>query len=83
MGEGSDGVKASECWEAFRVLAICHTVIADVNKKTGKTSYEAESPDEVAFVIVAMELGFLFFERTQSRITLHELDHQSSKMVDR
>ncbi|KAL3378854.1 hypothetical protein AABB24_004665 [Solanum stoloniferum] len=67
----------------FRVLAICHTVIPDVNKKTGEISYEAESPDEAAFVIAARELGFQFFERTQNRITLHELDHQSGKMVDR
>uniref|UniRef100_M0ZI88 Phospholipid-transporting ATPase n=1 Tax=Solanum tuberosum TaxID=4113 RepID=M0ZI88_SOLTU len=66
----------------FRVLAICHTVIPDVNKKTGEISYEAESPDEAAFVIAARELGFQFFERTQNRITLHELDHQSGKMVD-
>ncbi|CAN4082446.1 unnamed protein product [Withania somnifera] len=67
----------------FRVLAICHTVIPDVNKKTGEISYEAESPDEAAFVIAARELGFQFFERTQNRITLHELDHQSGKIVDR
>ncbi|XP_019251739.1 PREDICTED: probable phospholipid-transporting ATPase 8 isoform X2 [Nicotiana attenuata] len=67
----------------FRVLAICHTVIPDVNKKTGEISYEAESPDEAAFVIAARELGFQFFERTQSRITLHELDHRSGKVVDR
>ncbi|XP_059294143.1 probable phospholipid-transporting ATPase 8 isoform X2 [Lycium ferocissimum] len=67
----------------FRVLAVCHTVIPDVDKKTGEISYEAESPDEAAFVIAARELGFQFFERTQSRITLHELDHRSGKMVDR
>ncbi|KAH0706641.1 hypothetical protein KY285_011144 [Solanum tuberosum] len=46
-------------------------------------SYEVESPDEAAFVIAARQLGFQFFERTQSRITLHELNHQSGKMVDR
>ncbi|KAK4346302.1 hypothetical protein RND71_032641 [Anisodus tanguticus] len=67
----------------FRLLAVCHTVIPDVNKITGQISYEAESPDEAAFVIAARELGFQFFERTQSRITLHELDHRTGKMVDR
>jgi len=54
-----------------------------VNKKIGEISYEVESPDEAAFVIAARQLGFQFFERTQSRITLHELNHQSGKMVDR
>ncbi|KAG5590801.1 hypothetical protein H5410_041315 [Solanum commersonii] len=61
-------------------LSYCYP---DVNKKIGEISYEVESPDEVAFVIAARQLGFQFFERTQSRITLHELNHQSGKMVDR
>lgn len=67
----------------FRVLAICHTAIPDVNQKTGEISYEAESPDEAAFVVAARELGFEFYERTQTSISLHELDHQSGKKIDR
>ncbi|XP_057482222.1 probable phospholipid-transporting ATPase 8 [Actinidia eriantha] len=67
----------------FRVLAICHTAIPDVNKETGEISYEAESPDEAAFVIAARELGFEFFERTQTSISLHELDYETGKKVDR
>ncbi|KAA8548107.1 hypothetical protein F0562_004632 [Nyssa sinensis] len=66
----------------FRVLALCHMAIPDVNKESGEISYEAESPDEAAFVIAARELGFEFFERTQSSISLHELD-SSGKKVDR
>ncbi|CAH1412999.1 unnamed protein product [Lactuca virosa] len=56
----------------FRVLAICHTAIPEVKKETNELSYEAESPDEAAFVIAARELGFEFFQRTQTRISLHE-----------
>ncbi|CAK9154288.1 unnamed protein product [Ilex paraguariensis] len=67
----------------FRVLAICHTAIPEVNNESGEISYEAESPDEAAFVIAARELGFEFFERTQTSISLHELDHDSGKKVDR
>ncbi|KAL2943226.1 putative phospholipid-transporting ATPase 8 [Bienertia sinuspersici] len=78
----------------FRVLAICHTVIPDVHEETGhlsyeasqmrqKPSYEAESPDEAAFVIAARELGFEFFKRTQTSIYLHELDRETGQMVDR
>lgn len=66
----------------FRVLAICHTAIPDKNEE-GEISYEAESPDEAAFVIAARELGFEFFERTQASISLHELDHKSGRQVDR
>ncbi|KAI3474893.1 hypothetical protein Pfo_030204 [Paulownia fortunei] len=54
----------------FRVLALCHTAIP-------------ESPDEAAFVIAARELGFEFFERTQTSIFLHELDHRSGRKIDR
>ncbi|RID55229.1 hypothetical protein BRARA_G02504 [Brassica rapa] len=41
----------------FRLLAVCHTVIPEVDEETEKISYEAESPDEAAFVIAARELG--------------------------
>ncbi|XP_071692834.1 probable phospholipid-transporting ATPase 8 [Rutidosis leptorrhynchoides] len=65
----------------FRVLAICHTAIPDVNKETGELTYEAESPDEAAFVIAAREIGFEFFQRTQTSIYLHE--YENGKKVDR
>lgn len=65
----------------FRVLAVCHTALPDVNKDTGELSYEAESPDEAAFVIAARELGFEFFQRTQTSISLHELEN--GEKVDR
>lgn len=67
----------------FRLLAICHTAIPDTDEDTGKVSYEAESPDEAAFVIAARELGFEFFKRTQTSVSLHELDPVSGKKVER
>ncbi|PIN09078.1 Phospholipid-translocating ATPase [Handroanthus impetiginosus] len=67
----------------FRVLALCHTAIPEVNQETDEITYEAESPDEAAFVIAARELGFEFFERTQTSISLHELDFESGRKVDR
>lgn len=66
----------------FRLLAICHTVIPEV-EETGKILYEAESPDEAAFVISARELGFEFYNRTQTGVTLHEMDPLSGKTVER
>lgn len=67
----------------FRLLAICHTAIPEVDEETGKISYEAESPDEAAFVIAARELGFEFYKRTQTSISVRELDPVSGKKVER
>nr|BAJ86425.1 predicted protein [Hordeum vulgare subsp. vulgare] len=67
----------------FRLLAICHTCIPEVDEVTGKISYEAESPDEAAFVVAAHELGFTFYQRTQAGVYLHELDSSSGEQVDR
>lgn len=67
----------------FRLLAVCHTCIPEVDEESGTISYEAESPDEAAFVVAARELGFTFYQRTQTGVFLHELDPSSGKQVDR
>ncbi|KAK4373291.1 hypothetical protein RND71_008675 [Anisodus tanguticus] len=66
----------------FRLLAVCHTVIPEVDERTGKISYEAESPDEAAFVVAAKEIGFELFRRTQTSVSVHELDLVSGKKVE-
>ncbi|KAL1357392.1 hypothetical protein HN51_009311 [Arachis hypogaea] len=67
----------------FRLLAICHTAIPEINEDTGNISYEAESPDEAAFVIAAKELGFEFYKRTQTSLSIFELDPVSQEKVKR
>ncbi|KAK7411392.1 hypothetical protein VNO78_02825 [Psophocarpus tetragonolobus] len=67
----------------FCLLAICHTAIPEVDEETGNVSYEAESPDEAAFVIAAREVGFKFYRRTQTCLSMHELDPVSGKEVER
>ncbi|CAN8305350.1 unnamed protein product [Cochlearia groenlandica] len=67
----------------FRLLAVCHTAIPETNEASGTVSYEAESPDEAAFVVAARELGFEFFSRTQNGIHFRELDLSSGKVVER
>lgn len=67
----------------LRVLAICHTAIPDIDEETENISYEAESPDEASFVIAARELGFEFYERTQTSILLHELDPRTGRTAER
>ncbi|KAJ4887081.1 putative phospholipid-transporting ATPase 12 [Raphanus sativus] len=67
----------------FRLLAVCHTVIPEVDEDTGKISYEAESPDEAAFVIAAREVGFEYFIRTQTTVSVRELDVVNGERVER
>ncbi|XP_030469905.2 probable phospholipid-transporting ATPase 8 isoform X1 [Syzygium oleosum] len=67
----------------FEVLAICHTVIPDVNRGTEDIYYEAESRDEAAFVIAARELGFEFFKRKETSISLRELDYERGEKIVR
>ncbi|XP_039061628.1 probable phospholipid-transporting ATPase 4 [Hibiscus syriacus] len=69
----------------FRVMALCHTgiPIEDDNRITDKLSYEAESPEEVSFLIASQEFGFQFFRRTQSLMVLKEFDPSSMKEVER
>ncbi|XP_042409117.1 probable phospholipid-transporting ATPase 4 isoform X1 [Zingiber officinale] len=56
----------------FRILAICHTAIPESNEKTGGFTYEAESPDEAAFLVAAREFGLEFCKRTQSSVFVRE-----------
>ena len=67
----------------LRLLAVCHTAIPEVDEETGKVSYEVESPDEAAFVIAARELGFEFYERTQTTVLLNEFDPLTGRKVER
>lgn len=56
----------------FRILAVCHTAIPEVDEATGAVNYEAESPDEASFVVAAREFGFEFLKRTQSSVIIRE-----------
>ncbi|CAK8565342.1 unnamed protein product [Lathyrus sativus] len=67
----------------FRLLSVCHTAIPEVDEDTGRVSYEAESPDEAAFVIAAREVGFKFYKRTQNSVSMKELDPVSGDEVNR
>ncbi|TXG51535.1 hypothetical protein EZV62_024059 [Acer yangbiense] len=75
--------RADVIHKLLRLLAICHTALPEIDEETGGISYEAESPDEAAFVIAARELGFEFYERTPTSISLHELDPVSGRKVER
>ncbi len=56
--------------EFWKAIALCHSVLADRNKTTGKLEYKAESPDEAALVSGARDLGFVFITKTSSRLEI-------------
>lgn len=67
----------------FRILALCHTAIPEPNEETGGFTYEAESPDEGAFLVAAREFGFEFCRRTQSSVFIRERYPSSETPVER
>ncbi|XP_063305087.1 probable phospholipid-transporting ATPase IM [Pelobates fuscus] len=58
--------------EFFRLLALCHTVMAE-EKNEGELTYQAQSPDEGALVTAARNFGFVFRSRTPETITVEEM----------
>ncbi|MCO5583198.1 hypothetical protein L7F22_037106 [Adiantum nelumboides] len=63
----------------FRILSVCQTAIPEEGED-GRISYEAESPDEGAFVVAARELGFEFVKRTQTSVHVQESDSLGRKV---
>ncbi|KAK4751216.1 hypothetical protein SAY87_004698 [Trapa incisa] len=74
---------ADEILLFFRILALCHTAVPEYNDQTGKLTYEAESPDEGAFLIAAREFGFEFVKRTQSSVFVNEKYPDATKPIQR
>eukprot|EP00983_Pelagomonas_calceolata_P064854 1148316-Pelagomonas_calceolata.AAC.4 len=54
----------------FRLLAVCHTVVPCSPQNEKEIKYEAESPDEAALVVAAKVMGFFFYARTASSVTV-------------
>ncbi|XAR49922.1 Phospholipid-translocating ATPase [Bertholletia excelsa] len=67
----------------FRILAVCQTAVPEANEETGGFTYEAESPDEGAFLVAAREFGFEFCRRTQSSIFVRERYPSPEKPIER
>ncbi|KAK1308287.1 putative phospholipid-transporting ATPase 5 [Acorus calamus] len=67
----------------FRILAVCHAAIPEVDEVTGSFTYEAESPDEGAFLVAAREFGFEFCRRTQSSVFIREKYPPTAHPVER
>ncbi|CAN6463069.1 unnamed protein product [Victoria cruziana] len=67
----------------FHILSLCHTAIPELNPETGSFNYEAESPDEGAFLVAAREFGFEFCKRTQTSVFVREHYPSPVNPIDR
>ncbi|KAG8643295.1 probable phospholipid-transporting ATPase 4 [Manihot esculenta] len=67
----------------FRILAVCQSAVPELNEETGVFTYEAESPDEGAFLVAAREFGFEFCKRTQSGVIVREKYAHPGQLVER
>ena len=70
---------ASVCLGFFRVLAVCQTVVPEGEPTPDQIVYQAESPDELAFVVAAKRFGFFFKKRTATSITVEEESFDDGK----
>lgn len=62
-------------YEYILALAVCHTCLPEKDPETGEiTDFQASSPDELALVRAAQELGILVIERSTQSLTL-EISH--------
>jgi phospholipid-transporting ATPase len=70
----NDALDMKACHEFFKHMAVCHTVVLDTDKKTGKPLMQASSPDELALVQGSFDVGFKFIEKTSEYIKI-EIDY--------
>lgn len=54
----------------FKIGAICHSAISEKDRITGHTKYSSSSPDEVALIKGAKNMGFIFLNRTTDTIEM-------------
>lgn len=47
---------------------MCHTVVVDKDPVTGEVTYQASSPDELALIQGAKQIGLVLAERTQTNM---------------
>ncbi|KAK4170067.1 hypothetical protein QBC43DRAFT_251043 [Cladorrhinum sp. PSN259] len=69
-----DSAFSKRATEYLLGLALCHTCLPE--EKDGEIDFQAASPDELALVRAAQDLGFLVIQRATQTITLRISDGQ-------
>ena len=73
---GSSTAQSNAIKDFFTMLAVCHTVMVEKEKNTKTKSeidalkYSASSPDELALVNGAKDVGIEYFKRSASTISI-------------
>ncbi|KAK3690751.1 drs2 neo1 protein [Vermiconidia calcicola] len=60
--------------EFILAIALCHTALPEIQQDGMELDFQASSPDELALVRAAQDLGFLVISRSTQSITLREVD---------
>jgi phospholipid-transporting ATPase len=66
---GDDSDASKKVHDFLLLLAICHTVIPEVDGD--EITYQAASPDESAFVRAMKDLGYVFHKRKRNEMSIH------------
>jgi len=61
-------------------VSVCHTVVLDQDPETDEITYQATSPDELAFVMGVKEAGFEMTSRDTTTIVI--LNRRTDEIVD-
>ena len=67
--------------EFFFLLSCCHDCIKETNEDTGESGYQGESPDEIALVDAAANMGFKFMGSTSTYKTISILGQKTNVEV--
>lgn len=62
-------------------IALCHTCLPE-KKAGGKIQFQAASPDELALVEAAQDLGYLLIDRSSQSIDLELTDENGSSTIE-
>src|SRR3569833_2154493 len=63
-------------------MALCHTCLPEVRADTGEVDFQAASPDELALVQAARDLGYLLVDRPAQSIRLQFRDFDGSTITE-
>lgn len=62
-------------------IALCHTCIPE-DDESGHVSFQAASPDELALVMAAQELGYIVVDREPNTLTIRQFRNHSDVPYD-
>lgn len=62
--------EAKEIYDFLIAVAVCHSAVTDIHRKTKELIYKASSPDEEALCRAAKDNGIVFISRSTQSITV-------------